>query len=318
MCTTATKHFQKLTGRRIKVFSYIKDELDYECFLPGALNRLRSDLEKKSPARQVAYVRRIARDYYKQAHLFERYLKKYEPASFRGYSNQELIAAVREWMKRYPKLSMQAWYAVLIDIWYPSPNEKKQIKHIIGKVRDHLGHLHARANNVDRRLYGEIGRRIHTSLHGMYYLFPGEAIDALKNNKCMEPLTQQRRKLCAASDHTGTLKLYHGREARKLAAQYEVPQAGKKKQRVLQGTPAQTGKITGRVRKIVLDKDFPGFRKDEILVALQTMVHYVPLMEKSKAILTEFGGLTSHAVGGGGCGTAGAAENLIFQPTLLY
>jgi len=295
MCTAATEHFQKLTGRRIKVFNYIKDELDYECFLPGALKQLRSDLEKKSPSQQMRYVQRIARDYYIQARPFERYIKKYESARFRSYSDNELIAVVREWMKYYPRLSMQAWYAVLIDIWYPSPSEHVQIKRVIGKARDHLGHIHARANKVDCRLYGEIGRRIHTSVHSMSYLFPDEVITALEKKECMEPLVQQRKKLCIASDYSGELKLYHGQAARRLAAKYDIPQAGKKKQRILRGTPAHPGKVLGRVRKILLDTDFPKFKKGEILVALQTMVHYVPLMKKSKAILTEFGGLTSHA-----------------------
>lgn len=46
---------------------------------------------------------------------------------------------------------------------------------------------------------------------------------------------------------------------------------------------------------ILLDKEFGDFKEGEILVSLQTMVHYLPIMKKAKAILTEFGGLTSHA-----------------------
>ena len=74
-----------------------------------------------------------------------------------------------------------------------------------------------------------------------------------------------------------------------------MPAIGPKKDSPLKGTPASLGKVTGTAHVILLDKEFSEFKEGEILVSLQTMVHYLPLMKKSAAILTEFGGLTSHA-----------------------
>ena len=61
------------------------------------------------------------------------------------------------------------------------------------------------------------------------------------------------------------------------------------------GKSAATGSVTGTARVVLLDEHFKDFKAGEILVALQTMVQYVPIMKKAAAILTQYGGLTSHA-----------------------
>ena len=173
--------------------------------------------------------------------------------------------------------------------------EKKDIKKFIGKMRDHLGRLHEQSRELEKNLYTEIGRRIHTSLNGMFYLFPDEIIDALKNKTILESLAQERMKFCVTTDEFGSYQIFEGARAKKIASKYDLPKQGNKKQNVMQGTPANSGMVKGKVRKVLLDSEFSKFKQGEILVALQTMVHYVPIMKKSKAILTEFGGLTSHA-----------------------
>ncbi|MEN9558474.1 MAG: Phosphoenolpyruvate synthase [Candidatus Parcubacteria bacterium] len=60
------------------------------------------------------------------------------------------------------------------------------------------------------------------------------------------------------------------------------------------GTIASPGKATGKVR-ILLDPEQATFQDGEILVAPMTSPEYVFAMKKSAAILTDTGGLTSHA-----------------------
>ena len=57
---------------------------------------------------------------------------------------------------------------------------------------------------------------------------------------------------------------------------------------------AGEGKITGRAR-VVLNPVNAKFEEGEILIAPQTQPGYVPLMKKAKAIVTDQGGITSHA-----------------------
>lgn len=82
-----------------------------------------------------------------------------------------------------------------------------------------------------------------------------------------------------------------GLEARKLI-NFFLHQERKKE---LKGTTACSGYAIGKIRNINSSKDFSTFLEGEILAASHTTPDYVPIMRKAKAILTERGGITSHA-----------------------
>ena len=64
---------------------------------------------------------------------------------------------------------------------------------------------------------------------------------------------------------------------------------------ILKGLPASPGIATGRVR-IVLDlKDLPKVKEGDVLVTTMTTPDMVPAMQRAAAIVTDEGGLTSHA-----------------------
>jgi phosphoenolpyruvate synthase/pyruvate phosphate dikinase len=63
----------------------------------------------------------------------------------------------------------------------------------------------------------------------------------------------------------------------------------------LKGSPASPGKIKGQISIILNVSQMSKFKKGDILVAPFTNVNYLPVMHQAKAILTETGGLTSHA-----------------------
>jgi len=68
-----------------------------------------------------------------------------------------------------------------------------------------------------------------------------------------------------------------------------------KGQRSFIGTPACHGKVRGRVRIILGPADFKKFRNNEILVTDMTRPDFLPIMRHAKAIITNEGGLMSHA-----------------------
>ncbi len=121
-----------------------------------------------------------------------------------------------------------------------------------------------------------------------------EIAEALRGAPVNRNKLHLREKLWIQTNANGSTRVYEGQEAEELMEQYDVPNIGPKKDE-LKGTPACRGKVQGVAHVILLDKEFPDFKDGEILVSLQTMVHYLPVMKKSIAILTEFGGLTSHA-----------------------
>lgn len=63
----------------------------------------------------------------------------------------------------------------------------------------------------------------------------------------------------------------------------------------LQGVVASVGYARGRVRIIRKTDEMKDFKEGEILVTNQTTPEFVPIMKKAAAIITEQGGITSHA-----------------------
>jgi len=63
----------------------------------------------------------------------------------------------------------------------------------------------------------------------------------------------------------------------------------------LKGQVACQGKVKGTIRVIMGEKDFAKFKHDDVLVTVCTRPEFLPLMKKAKAIITDEGGITSHA-----------------------
>ncbi|MCX8202330.1 MAG: phosphoenolpyruvate synthase [Candidatus Micrarchaeota archaeon] len=64
---------------------------------------------------------------------------------------------------------------------------------------------------------------------------------------------------------------------------------------ILKGLPASPGFATGKVRIILDISELPSMQSGEILVTKMTTPDFVPAMRKASAIITDEGGLTSHA-----------------------
>jgi len=69
----------------------------------------------------------------------------------------------------------------------------------------------------------------------------------------------------------------------------------KTRNNMIRGEIGNKGKIVGKVRVILKSSQFNDFKEGEILVTGITGPEFVPLMKKSSAIITDGGGITSHA-----------------------
>ena len=64
---------------------------------------------------------------------------------------------------------------------------------------------------------------------------------------------------------------------------------------ILKGIVAYKGLVKGKARIILNRKDFKKIKRGDVLVAVFTMPYYLPLFKKASAIVTDEGGLLSHA-----------------------
>jgi len=63
----------------------------------------------------------------------------------------------------------------------------------------------------------------------------------------------------------------------------------------IQGTCASPGTVRGIARVLLSAKDISKMRQGEILITTMTTPDFVPAMKKASAIVTDEGGITSHA-----------------------
>lgn len=64
---------------------------------------------------------------------------------------------------------------------------------------------------------------------------------------------------------------------------------------LIRGRPATLGIAMGKVKIVLSEKDFDSFKEGNILVAKTLTPNFLPVIAKSLAIVTDFGGVTSHA-----------------------
>lgn len=65
--------------------------------------------------------------------------------------------------------------------------------------------------------------------------------------------------------------------------------------KVLKGVGASPGKVQGKIYLVINNDDMKNFPAGAILVTNQTTPEFVPIMKRAAAIITEQGGITSHA-----------------------
>lgn len=129
------------------------------------------------------------------------------------------------------------------------------------------------------------------------YLTLEEISEALRKGKIDKNLIKKRKNnLAVVTSGNGkiSMKILTGRQTKK----YEKIIAGlekEKEERQVSGVAARSGSARGRVFVVRDFKDVGKFKDGSILVANTTHPNYLPAMQKAAAIVTDEGGIASHA-----------------------
>ena len=145
-----------------------------------------------------------------------------------------------------------------------------------------------------RFLMLEISKRTGLSLSELNLCTPSEVKEILSEEKTISKQDlETRRKAFLLVMKNGEFELYSGENAlvisKKLLGNLE------RTENELLGTPACQGKSQGAVALINSQEDLSKVVKGSILVSVKTGPDYIPAMRKAAAIVTDEGGLTSHA-----------------------
>ncbi len=152
-------------------------------------------------------------------------------------------------------------------------------------------------------MFKEIAKRMSVSLADIFYVYSiPELVEFLQSGKVVDQGELKKRKgFYALKVKNGEVNTYSGEEAEELVGQL-VPDYFKVLDSTeIKGQVANPGKVKGKARvvKVVgiaeLQQCIKAFKQGEILVTTMTQPNMVPLMKKASAVVTDEGGMTSHA-----------------------
>ncbi|MBU0546517.1 hypothetical protein KKA13_04690, partial [Patescibacteria group bacterium] len=137
----------------------------------------------------------------------------------------------------------------------------------------------------------------------LYYLTLDEAKDMIRGELATTKQELAERGLeCVRFGQSG--EIFVGKKAREMVKKYVEPdktftEDDRHRVKLLEGSTACLGKtgdwVSGEVKIVISPEDMKKMRQGDILVATSTTPELVPAMKMAGAIVTDLGGITSHA-----------------------
>jgi len=196
-----------------------------------------------------------------------------------------------EQKKIFKKIGIEGQY--LAHIFQKSAIERMKLKYTWAGVEEFIFH----------NLYQEAAKRLGDDFVRMIsYYRPEEIVRAIKNKvKLSDIEVDKRRKAFLYDVKHNKVIFFSGDEAIQEAKKRYPELISEIQKNFVRGTIACSGKAIGEVA-IVSTEDFISlakwnkeFKKGQILVSGMTQPNMISLMKKAGAIVTDEGGLTSHA-----------------------
>jgi len=146
---------------------------------------------------------------------------------------------------------------------------------------------------IERKLLDELAHRIGVSTNELKFLFPREIVRALKTKRFDRGMLRARMTNAVYDLRKGSYRVHTGQRGRALLQ--KIAQRQQNEGESVHGLCAFPGSVTGRVRCIRTLADLTRFRKGEIFVGKVTSPDLIPVFDRARAVVTDEGGLTSHA-----------------------
>ena len=148
--------------------------------------------------------------------------------------------------------------------------------------------------HIGYKLLQEIGSRTRFKLAELKYATASEVDNIFDTDKSFRKILVERMKGCAfVADETGYY-ITIGKAAEKIK-KIILGDKDFSTDMDFRGLSASTGKVTGPVRIIMSATEIKKVKPGDILVAVMTRPDYIMGMKKAAAIVTNEGGITSHA-----------------------
>ena len=159
--------------------------------------------------------------------------------------------------------------------------------------RDDRKALSLRGNHYMGAFIDEAAKRTGIDKNLLYWCTPYEVPRILKGKFNLNELKLRQEHMTLIVTDKG-MKIITGKES----SDFEKKKLGNEFSQDVQefeGMRAQGGRVTGEIIKILDPRDAARFKQGSILVTTMTSPDFVAIMKKAAAIITDEGGITSHA-----------------------
>jgi len=285
--------FKSFREQEVAKFGYKTHTKEYEEMLEQKVSSLIAHIkpevlkEIKNYYERYFYVNRM---WIGKPYTIEHYLKELvklidaraDPQATLDASERDFKDAIEKRNQLVKKLKMDKKWMTLFDAFGDF---------MITKVYRRYAQIYA-AYKMEFIL-NEIANRFNLSLMEVRFMLPQEVKKALLDGTIDKEELKKRTEFCAYYAEKGKDVIFTGTRAQELAEKAKRVDITDVKE--LRGQTGCLGKATGKVKIIIRHTDMQKMQKGDILVSIATDPDIVPAMRKAAAIVTEQGGVTSHA-----------------------
>lgn len=219
------------------------------------------------------------------------YLKELMELADTGVDGRKILFKEKHRLKEVRQKQQSLYKKLKISPLYRRLFESAQNFALSKLVRRHAQLLNAFL--LHKTLLTEIAKRLRLNRYQVQFMLKGEVKNGLLKNRVDRSLLLKRLRHCVFYSEKDFEKIYSGQMEKRLWSQIRMKID--KNITELKGQTAQPGLAKGLVKIIFRAKDMAKMNQGDILVSVATDPDIVPAMKKAAAIITEQGGITSHA-----------------------
>ena len=184
--------------------------------------------------------------------------------------------------------------AALIELLKLDQESKNLIKmtEICAYMQDERKSYVLKSVHYQRMFIEEFGKRLRLTQKQMEYTIHNELADLLKSRPDHR-IFEERRKGVLVIHREDGFELITGQTAKDIMKTLFEKNLSKIKE--LKGIIACRGKISGTAKIVLTKEDMHKVKKGDIIIASMTRPEIMPAIAKAAAIVTDEGGITSHA-----------------------
>ncbi|OGE74270.1 MAG: hypothetical protein A3I07_00515 [Candidatus Doudnabacteria bacterium RIFCSPLOWO2_02_FULL_42_9] len=221
----------------------------------------------------------------------DHYLKELFELAKTGINTKKILAKQEQYLKTAREKQKKIYKKLKVSVQYKRLFENAKDFALSKLIRRNAQLLNLYF--VHKTLLKEIAKRLGISRYQLQFMLQAEVKDALLNGRIDKNILSIRLKHCVLYTEEGFETVYMGAMEKKLRSM--VATKINKNVKEFTGQTVQPGYAKGTVKIIIRAKDMPKMKQGDILVSIATDVDVVPAMKKAAAIITEQGGITSHA-----------------------